>query len=71
MKVRVYRYIIDGVNDATLPVLRKTVSVVPGMKVLGFDRQSSVLSVEAAADQEDSVKMACSVSGVRFRVRMA
>jgi hypothetical protein len=70
MKVRVYKYVIDGVSDATLPALRRTVSFVPGSRYLGFDVLSGVLSLESAADEEASVKLACSAAGVRFRVKV-
>ena len=70
MKVKTFKFVVDGVTQENLTRLKKALAVVPTITGLSFNGATSVLSVEAASNPEDSIRLACEVAGARLRTHV-
>lgn len=66
---RKYHYIVDGVTNEKAVLLRKSLSVVPGIRSAQVSVGRSTIEVEASRDVADEVRLACEVAGVHYRTR--
>lgn len=67
LRLKTYKYLIDGITQRTMVNLARALTVVPTIIGFKFNKATHVLIVEAASDPEDSVKLASEVVGAKFR----
>ncbi len=70
MKTRAYSYVIDRVDGKHLPQLYRALAEVTELTSIDFNRNSRILTVEAAWDPERAIRLVCETVGVDFRARL-
>ena len=65
--MRSYKYILDEIKADNLPRLYKALAQASQLTKINFNRESKILTVEAAWDPEESVRMACQVIEAKLR----
>lgn len=67
---RSFLYLIDGLNVERGHRLKRALEQVPGVAKVTVQADQGVIEVRASRDPEIQVKMACSIAGTVFRVKM-
>jgi len=70
MGIRTYRFLIDKADGWNPVRFYRAIAEASQLTKAEFDETSRILTVEAAWDPEESVRLACKVSGAIFRVKM-
>ena len=68
--VNSYLYLIDSLTSANGNVLKKALETVPGIKSVAVSPVKGLIEVKAKSDVTESVKIACTVAGVKLRTRV-
>ncbi|MDX9801368.1 MAG: hypothetical protein RBT69_08545 [Spirochaetia bacterium] len=68
--VNSYLYLIDSLNSTNGKVLKTALETVPGVKSVAISPVKGLIEVKAKADVTESVKIACTVAGVKLRTRV-
>lgn len=68
--IKSYLYLIDSLTNSNAPTLKKAIETVPGIKKVLISPSKGLVEVQAKSDPEDSVKLACSVAGVKLRTQI-
>ena len=68
--MRSYKYILDEIKADNLPRLYKALAQASQLTKIDFNKESKILTVEAAWDPEESVRMACQVIEAKLRSRL-
>lgn len=67
---RKFFYLIDGLDAVRGGRLKRALSNASGVSSVSIRPNHGVVEIEASADPESQVRMACSIVGTRFRVRL-
>ena len=67
LRLKNYTYVIDEITAEGATKLQLALSVVPTITGLAFDDSSRVLTVRAAQDPEQSIRLACGVVSAKLR----
>ncbi len=68
--VNSYLYLIDSLNNTNAKVLKTALETVPGVKSVAVSPLKGLVEIKAKSDVTDSLKLACSVAGVKLRTRV-
>lgn len=64
-------FLIDGLNADNADKLRKALMISSRISEVSVKLNSGVIVVNSAGDPESEVKMACSVAGLGFRMKVS
>lgn len=66
-----YIYLIDSLTTANAPILKTALETVPGVKKVLISPAKGLIEIQSKSDPIDSVKLACSVAGVKLRTQIS
>ena len=69
-KTNTYLYLIDSLNTTNAATLKKALETVPGIKSVAVSTIKGLVEIKAKHDVTDSLKIACSVAGVKLRTKV-
>ena len=67
---KTYHYLVDGLTQANVGVLRRSLATVPEIRTAVVDVGRSTVEVDATRDVADEIRLACEVAGIVYRTRM-
>jgi hypothetical protein len=62
-----YYFLIDNLDVNNADLMRKSLKTIPEIKRVALNAGQRLIEIEATADIEAQVKLACDVAGVQFR----
>ncbi len=65
-----YIYLIDSLNRDNGATLKTALETVPGVKKVLVSPAKGLVEIQAKADVTESLKLACSVAGVKLRTQI-
>ena len=65
-----YYYLIDSLNSDNAKILKKALETVPNIKSVAVSPLKGLVEIKAKSDVTDSLKLACSVAGVKLRTKV-
>ena len=65
-----YLYLIDSLNNTNAKVLKTALETVPGVKSVAVSPTRGLVEIKAKSDITESLKLACTVAGVKLRTRI-
>ncbi len=68
---RTYYYLLDGLTPDKGQRIKRALEQVPDIKSIIVGLSHGVVEIRATRDPEVQIKMACSIAGVTFRLRVS
>ncbi len=69
-KEKTYYYLIDKLNAENAGTFKKALRTVDSIKSITIRPNERLVELVSTRNPEDSVKIACDISGTQFRVRV-
>ncbi len=70
-KATTYLFLVDGITSEKAEKLRKAVLVSEKISDVSIKLNSGLVSVTSSRDPEAELKMACSIAGCMFRMKVS